>query len=69
MMVSARSVVGCQYGSTVPERDFPLLLELWQQGRLPLDRLVTRRISLDEVNSAFDDLSTGTGVRTVIVNK
>jgi S-(hydroxymethyl)glutathione dehydrogenase/alcohol dehydrogenase len=69
MMVSARSVVGCQYGSTVPERDFPLLLELWQQGRLPLDRLVTRRISLDEVNSAFDDLSTGTGVRTVIVNQ
>lgn len=69
MMVSARSVVGCQYGSTVPERDFPLLLDLWQQGRMPLDRLVTRRISLHEVNSAFEDLTAGTGVRTVIVNE
>jgi S-(hydroxymethyl)glutathione dehydrogenase/alcohol dehydrogenase len=69
MMVSAKSVVGCQYGSTVPERDFPLLLDLWQQGRMPLDRLVTRRIALDEVNAAFEDLSAGVGVRTVIVNE
>jgi S-(hydroxymethyl)glutathione dehydrogenase/alcohol dehydrogenase len=68
LFFEAKSLVGCQAGSTVPARDFPLLLELWKGGQMPLDQLVTRRISLDQVNEAFDDLTTGTGIRTVIVN-
>lgn len=52
----------------VPGRDFPLLLDLWRTGWLPLDRLVTGRITLDEVNLAFDDLAGGSGIRSVIVN-
>ena len=51
-----KTVVGCQYGSVVPGRDFPMLLNLWRTGALPLDKLITGRITLDDVNSAFDDL-------------
>jgi S-(hydroxymethyl)glutathione dehydrogenase/alcohol dehydrogenase len=68
LFMNAKTLVGCQYGSVVPGRDFPMLLELWRSGRLPLDRLVTRRIGLDDVNDAFADLAQGRGIRTVIVN-
>jgi S-(hydroxymethyl)glutathione dehydrogenase/alcohol dehydrogenase len=68
LFLSARTIVGCQYGSANPATDFPLLLDLWRQGRMPLDSLVTRRIALPEVNSAFDDMRAGVGIRTVIVN-
>ena len=68
LFMNAKTLVGCQYGSVVPARDFPMLLDLWRSGRMPLDRLVTRRVTLDQVNEAFDDLGAGRGVRTVIVN-
>jgi S-(hydroxymethyl)glutathione dehydrogenase / alcohol dehydrogenase len=68
LFMDAKTLIGCQYGSVVPWRDFPMLLDLWRGGRLPLDKLVTRRVALDEVNGAFDDLTAGRGIRTVIVN-
>jgi S-(hydroxymethyl)glutathione dehydrogenase/alcohol dehydrogenase len=68
LFMNAKTLVGCQYGSVVPGRDFPMLLDLWRSGRMPLDRLVSRRVTLDGVNGAFDDLTAGRGVRTVIVN-
>jgi S-(hydroxymethyl)glutathione dehydrogenase/alcohol dehydrogenase len=68
LFMNGKTLVGCQYGSVVPARDFPLLLNLWRSGRLPLERLITRRVRLDEVNEAFDDLTNGVGIRTVIVN-
>jgi S-(hydroxymethyl)glutathione dehydrogenase/alcohol dehydrogenase len=69
LFMNGKTLVGCQYGSVVPARDFPLLLNLWRSGRLPLERLITRRVRLDEVNEAFDDLTNGVGIRTVIVNE
>ena len=69
LYMHGKTLVGCQYGSVVPDRDFPMLLDLWQAGRLPLDRLITGRIALDEVNRAFDDLVHGKGIRSVIVNE
>lgn len=69
LFMNAKTLVGCQYGSVVPGRDFPMLLDLWRSGLLPLERLVTRRIGLSEVNDAFDDLTHGRGIRTVIVNE
>ena len=68
LFMNGKTLIGCQYGSVVPDRDFPLLLDLWRSGRLPLERLISRRISLDDVNGAFDDLRNGAGIRTVIVN-
>ncbi|MGB8403992.1 MAG: zinc-binding dehydrogenase, partial [Mycobacterium sp.] len=68
LFMNAKTLVGCQYGSVVPGRDFPLLLDLWRAGRLPLEQLISKRVALDEVNEAFDDLGAGRGIRTVIVN-
>lgn len=68
LFMDAKTLVGCQYGSVAPARDFPMLLGLWQSGKLPLEKLLTRRVGLAEVNDAFADLASGRGVRTVIVN-
>ena len=69
LYMHGKTLVGCQYGSVLPGRDFPLLLNLWRTGRLPLEQLITARIRLEDVNSAFDDLVHGIGIRSVIVNE
>jgi alcohol dehydrogenase len=61
-----RRVLGSLYGSSRPERDFPLTLELYRRGRLPLDRLVTHRLRLDEITHAFELLRSGDAVRVVL---
>ena len=55
------------YGDCLPERDFPMLIDLYRQGRLPLDRFVTERIALDEVEKAFDAMHAGEVLRSVVV--
>jgi S-(hydroxymethyl)mycothiol dehydrogenase len=55
------------YGDCLPERDFPLLVELWQQGRFALDRFVSERIGLDEVEDAFHKMEAGEVLRSVVV--
>jgi Zn-dependent alcohol dehydrogenase len=64
---SGKSLIGSNYGSTVPGRDFPRLAALYLAGRLPVDRLISHRISLDEVNEAFDAMRRGERARSVIV--
>ena len=61
-----RRILGSIYGSTRPERDFPALLELYRRGRLPLDRLVTRRLPLDAVEDAFAAMRGGAALRVVL---
>lgn len=55
------------YGDCLPERDFPYLIDLYLQGRLPLERFVTGRTDLDGVNTALDSLHDGETLRTVAV--
>jgi S-(hydroxymethyl)mycothiol dehydrogenase len=55
------------YGDCLPERDFPTLVDLYQQGRLPLERFVSERIKLDEVESAFRTMHKGEVLRSVVV--
>ncbi|WP_435593707.1 S-(hydroxymethyl)mycothiol dehydrogenase [Nocardia sp. bgisy118] len=55
------------YGDCLPERDFPMLVDLHRQGRLPLDRFVTERIALDEVERAFTAMHAGEVLRSVVV--
>ncbi|MEV6387155.1 S-(hydroxymethyl)mycothiol dehydrogenase [Nocardia xishanensis] len=55
------------YGDCLPERDFPMLVDLYRQGRLPLDRFVTERIALDEVERAFTAMHAGEVLRSVVV--
>ena len=61
------SVLGSNYGSSVAPVDFPRIAALYEAGRLPVDRLITRRIALDEVNEAFDDMRARRGGRAVII--
>ena len=59
-------LVGCYLGSSYAPRDFPRIFDLWREGRLDLESMVTARRPLDEVNEAVADLRRGTGVRTVL---
>ncbi|SEC94823.1 S-(hydroxymethyl)mycothiol dehydrogenase [Rhodococcus koreensis] len=55
------------YGDCLPERDFPMLVDLFQQGRLPLEKFVTERIKIDEVEEAFHRMHAGEVLRSVVV--
>lgn len=55
------------YGDCLPERDFPALVGLYQQGRLPLQKFVTERIMLDQVEQAFHAMRGGEVLRSVVI--
>ncbi len=55
------------YGDCLPSRDFPMLIDLYLQGRLDLDRFVTETIALDEVEEAFHKMERGEVLRSVVV--
>jgi S-(hydroxymethyl)mycothiol dehydrogenase len=55
------------YGDCLPTRDFPMFVDLHLQGRLDLDRFVTERIGLDEVEEAFHRIEAGEVLRSVVV--
>lgn len=57
------------YGDCLPERDFPTLVNLYLQGRLPLEKFVTERIDLDDVEDAFHKMHGGQVLRSVVVLK
>lgn len=62
----ARTIVGSYLGSAVPSRDIPRYAELWRQGRLPVEALISSHIALDEINEAMDTLAAGAAIRQVI---
>ncbi|GAB7143093.1 S-(hydroxymethyl)mycothiol dehydrogenase [Mycobacterium riyadhense] len=55
------------YGDCLPERDFPTLIDLYLQGRLPLDKFVSERIGLDDIEDAFHKMHEGKVLRSVVV--
>ncbi|SEM04227.1 S-(hydroxymethyl)mycothiol dehydrogenase [Nonomuraea pusilla] len=55
------------YGDCLPSRDFPMLIDLFLQNRLPLDRFVTETIGLDQVEDAFAKMHRGEVLRSVVV--
>ncbi len=55
------------YGDCLPSRDFPTLVALYRQGRLPLDRFVSETIALDDVEAAFGRMAHGDVLRSVVV--
>ncbi|WP_433512494.1 S-(hydroxymethyl)mycothiol dehydrogenase [Nonomuraea sp. CA-143628] len=55
------------YGDCLPSRDFPMLIDLFLQGRLPLDKFVSETIALDEVEEAFAKMHRGEVLRSVVV--
>ena len=61
-----RTLKGSYIGTCVPSRDIPRFVALYRQGRLPVDRLLSGTISLDQINAGFDRLADGEVVRLVV---
>ncbi len=55
------------YGDCLPSRDFPMLVDLYQQGRLDLDAFVTEEITLEDVDAAFEKMHGGGVLRSVVI--
>lgn len=66
LVAQGRTIVGSYLGSSVPARDIPRFVGMWRTGRLPVERLITGTITLDDVNRGMDDLAEGRAVRQVI---
>jgi alcohol dehydrogenase len=62
-----RSLLGSYLGSCVPARDIPAYMQLYQTGRLPVDKLLTHTLRLDQVNEGFERLANGDAIRQVIL--
>jgi S-(hydroxymethyl)glutathione dehydrogenase / alcohol dehydrogenase len=63
----SRRILGSNYGYAVAAIDFPRYAELHLAGRLPIDRLIDRRISLDGIEGAFTRMRRGEGLRSVVM--
>jgi len=61
-----KSVVGVLFGNANPRRDIPRLLDLYRQGELLLDELVTRTYSLEDVNVGYQDMREHRNIRGLI---
>ncbi|RZT14699.1 alcohol dehydrogenase [Kribbella sp. VKM Ac-2569] len=67
LVAEERTVKGSYLGSSVPSRDIPRYVALYRAGRLPVDRLLTATVGLDDLNQAFDDLAAGASIRQVLL--
>jgi alcohol dehydrogenase len=65
-VAEGRSLIGSYLGSAVPSREIPHFVQLWRAGRLPVERLVSSTIGLDDINTGMDLLADGKAVRQVI---
>jgi alcohol dehydrogenase len=66
LVAEERTIKGSYLGSCVPARDIPRYVEWYRAGRLPVDRLLSERIALADINVAFDRLASGASIRQVI---
>ena len=66
IVLMEKTIKGCWYGSSNVHRDVPKLVDLYKSGELKLDELISRTITLDQVNEAFDAMKTGEVARSVI---
>jgi alcohol dehydrogenase len=66
LVAEERTLKGSYIGSCIPARDIPRYIGLFQSGRLPVDRLMSGKSRLDDINAAFDELAEGRAVRHLI---
>lgn len=67
LVAEERTLRGSYLGSSVPARDVPKFIDLHRQGRLDVERLLTHRLSLDQINEGFDRLASGDAVRQAVI--
>ena len=66
LVAEERTVKGSYIGTCVPARDIPRYVALYRAGKLPVDRLMSGKLTLDGINEGFDRLHEGRAVRQVI---
>src|ERR1700731_1013425 len=66
LVAEERTVKGSYIGTCVPSRDLPRYIELYRRGKLPVDRLMSGRLKLEEINLGFDRLHEGKAVRQMV---
>ncbi|WBU62766.1 zinc-binding dehydrogenase [Paracoccus aerodenitrificans] len=66
LVAEERVLKGSYIGSCVPQRDLPRMLSLYAKGKLPVEKMLTHRLRLDQINLAMDQLNDGTAIRQVI---
>ncbi|MFC3117786.1 zinc-binding dehydrogenase [Jhaorihella thermophila] len=67
MSYQGQGLIGSKMGDVVIQRDIPWMIDLYQQGRLKLDELISGRWRLDQINEAIADTKTGSAKRNVIL--
>lgn len=67
LVAEARTIIGSYLGSAVPSRDIPIYAQLWRDGKLPVEKLISSRIELADINSGMDELADGKAIRQVII--
>lgn len=66
IVVEERTIKGSYLGSCVPSRDIPRYIEWYQAGALPVDRLLSERMALEDINAGFDRLASGQTIRQLV---
>jgi alcohol dehydrogenase len=66
LVAEERTIKGSYIGTCVPQRDLPRYIELYRRGKLPVNKLMTGRLKLDDINRGFDLLREGKAVRQVV---
>jgi S-(hydroxymethyl)glutathione dehydrogenase / alcohol dehydrogenase len=66
VVLAEKTIKGCWYGSSNVQRDVPKLIRYYRDGQLKLDELISRTITLEQVNEAFEAMKTGEVARSVI---
>jgi alcohol dehydrogenase len=67
LVAEERTLKGSYMGSAVASRDVPRFIALYRAGLLPVDRMLTHRLQLDEINTGFDRLVRAEAIRQVVV--
>lgn len=66
LVAEERTLQGSYLGSCIPSRDIPAYIKLYQSGRLPVNKLMTHKLKLNEINEAFERLAKGDAIRQII---
>jgi alcohol dehydrogenase len=66
IVAEERTIKGSYLGSCVPSRDIPRYIEWYQAGKLPVDKLLSETLLLDEINEGFDRLARGETLRQTL---
>ena len=68
LVAEERTIKGSYIGTCVPSRDLPRYIELYMLGKLPVNRLMTGRLKLEDINQGYQDMRDGKNIRGLILH-